>query len=456
MSYIEPLEAISPLDGRYREIIVNLAEKFSEEGLINRRGMVEIKYLILLTEKILPDLAAGVKMAMGPVDLNTQAARRVKEHEARTNHDVAALVLVLQEIVLDRGCPELAPLVHNPLTSEDTNNLSYALQLRDALEEDIIPALKTVYDLLREHALTWADHPMLARTHGQPASPTTLGKEYNIFAQRLKRQLDQLLRIEMLVKFNGASGNYNAHVLTFPEIDWVEFTKEFVESFNFIGSIRFVSNFVTTQIESHDTFAELFDLMKRICTVLTDCCQDTWRYISDEWIIQKVMGAEVGSSTMPHKVNPINFENAEGNLMKATALFEMFSRELPRSRLQRHLSDSTIIRSFGEAFGHLLVALKSIEKGLKKIEANPKKMLDDLNKHPEVISEVIQTVLRREGLESAYDDVKKAMRGRKLSLAEIWDIVDGMKVGDEVKKKLRGLTPKSYIGLAPQLARLEQ
>ena len=302
--------------------------------------------------------------------------------------------------------------------------------------------------LSNEHAKT----PMLARTHGQPASPTTFGKEMRVFEARLARQLEQLKERSILVKFAGATGNYNAHVVTVPDVDWQEFAKKFIEGLNAGYQIKIELNTVTTQIEPHDTYAEFFDNLRRVNTILIGFSQDMWRYISDGWITQKPKAGEIGSSAMPHKVNPIDFENAEGNFGVANSLFEHFSRKLPISRLQRDLSDSTVERTFGTAFAHSLIGYKSLLKGLGKVNVNEKAMLEDLQEHPEVIAEAIQTVLRREGVDVPYEKLKELTRGRQVTLEDFAKFIDGLSVGEKIKKHLKALRPENYLGIAEKIA----
>lgn len=334
------------------------------------------------------------------------------------------------------------------MTSEDVNNLAYGLMLSNGVGEIVLPSVQRLYETIEELAQRYKDVPMLARTHGQPASPTTFGKEFKVFASRMKRQLDQLAGFKILVKLNGATGNYDAHRASYPKVDWIEFTRDFVERFNERRRIRLEPNFVTTQIEPHDTYAELFDNLRRLNTIVIGFDQDMWRYISDDWVKQKPVEGEIGSSTMPHKVNPIDFENSEGNLGIANALFGYFSSKLPVSRLQRDLSDSTVERNFGVALGHSLIGYKSAQKGLSKIEVNEHKVAEELENHPEVISEAIQTLLRREGAEMPYEQLHELTRGRKITMDDFRTFIDGLNVSEEVKKELRQITPMNYTGIA--------
>ena len=469
----DPLTAISSIDGRYRESAKELAAYFSEFALIRARIRVECEYLIALSETAsvgLRSLTAEEKKLLQKIaDISAEDAEVAKKIEREgyngipaTNHDVKAVEYFLKLKLANTSLVDVSEWIHFAITSEDTDNLAYALLLGDALEGAILPALEEIATTLDTFAKTHAATPMLARTHGQPASPTTFGKEMRVFEQRLARQSAALAKSVILVKFSGATGNWSAHTAGAPEVDWQEFSKKFVERFNVTpktehkkktGVIHIELNPATTQIEPHDTYAELFDNLRRINTILIDLSQDVWRYISDGWLSQKAKAGEVGSSTMPHKVNPIDFENAEGNLGVASALFEHFSRKLPISRLQRDLSDSTVKRTFGVAFAHSLIGCKSLLRGLGKVNVNTAAMLSDLQKHPEVIAEAIQTALRREGVEVPYEQLKALTRGREVSLEEFANFIDGLDVSAEVKKRLKAFTPENYIGLAEGIAR---
>lgn len=468
------LDAISPIDGRYRRRTEPLAEFFSEKALIKHRITIEGEYLIFLSEH--PQIGVRdfseqeLDLIRGLYELLTEDAGIVKAIEFKgykdlkaTNHDVKAVEYFMKERLCSTSLRDSLEWIHFALTSEDTNNLAYGLMLSGGIGEVVLPAIEELYGKIDDFAQKYKNVPMLARTHGQPASPTTVGKEFNFFATRLKRQLDQLKNHEILVKLNGATGNYNAHCVAYPQIDWLNFTKDFVQRLNdliesgFANPLRAVGerrmirlkpNFVTTQIEPHDSYAELFDIFRRLNVILVDFNQDVWRYISDEWFKQKTVDGEVGSSTMPHKINPIDFENSEGNLGVANALFGYFTTKLPISRLQRDLSDSTVKRNFGVALGHCLVGYRSALKGLSKLAVNETKIVEELEDHPEIISEAIQTVLRREGTRMPYEQLKALTRGSKVTMRELSQFIDGLDVSDDVKAKLREITPTGYTGIA--------
>jgi adenylosuccinate lyase len=460
---LEPLTAISPVDGRYRNIGAELTEHFSEFGLIRARLVVEAEYLIALCE-------AGVGMRKLSNEeeallqqlphISTEDAATVKKIEREgyegipaTNHDVKALEYFIKMKLAKTSLKDVSEWTHFALTSEDINSIAHGIALRGALQAVILPALEEIRTGLDTSAVVHASIAMLARTHGQPASPTTFGKEMRVFESRLKRQMEQLRARTVLVKFGGATGNYNAHVAALPDIDWSAFAKKFVERLNVGHKISLELNEVTTQIEPHDTYAELFDNMRRINVILTDLSQDIWRYISDGWMTQKSKDGEVGSSAMPHKVNPIDFENAEGNFGIANALFTHFSHKLPVSRLQRDLSDSTVERAFGTAFAHALIGYRSLVRGLDKISVNTDALLAALQTHPEVLAEAIQTVLRREAVEFPYEKLKSLTRGRQVTLEDLATFIDGLDIGADVKKRLKLLRPENYIGLAAEIAK---
>jgi len=453
------LEAISPIDGRYRRYTEPLSDIFSEKGLIQYRIKVEGEYLLFLSEhsqigtrKFSEEEKNLVKRLY---DVSTEEAEVVKAIEVKdhgsiksTNHDVKAVEYFMKDRLKGTSLEDSLEWIHFALTSEDVNNLAYGLMLSDGIGNVILPSAQGLYETIEESAERYKDVPILARTHGQPASPTTFGKEFKVFASRLRRQLDQLGTYKLLVKLNGATGNYNAHHVAYPEIDWIAFTRDFVEKFNDGRRIKLKPNLVTTQIEPHDTYAELFDNLRRLNTILIGFDQDIWRYISDDWIKQKPVEGEVGSSTMPHKVNPIDFENSEGNLGIANALLGYFSSKLPISRLQRDLSDSTVERNFGVALSHSLIGYKSAQKGLSKIVINEQKVVEELENHPEVISEAIQTVLRREGTEMPYEKLKELTRGKKPKMDDFRIFIDKLNVSEAVKEELKQITPTNYIGIA--------
>ena len=460
----EPLTAVTSIDGRYRDTSSALAEHMSEYAFIRARVRVECEYLIALSETKgvgLRALSSEEKDTLGKLaDISIEDARVVKKLEREgydgipaTNHDVKAVEYFLKSRLAKTSFADVSEWLHLGLTSEDINSVSLGLMLRGALEEVIKPALKEIYEHLGKLAKEYAKTPMLARTHGQPASPTTFGKEMRVFESRIVRQLEQLKARSILVKFAGATGNYNAHVVAAPDVDWQKFSQRFVKRFNTKSEIKLELNTVTAQIEPHDTYAELFDNLRRVNTILVGFSQDMWRYISDDWITQKPKAGEIGSSAMPHKVNPIDFENAEGNFGVANSLFEHFSRKLPISRLQRDLSDSTVERTFGTAFAHSLIGYRSLLKGLGKVSVNEGVMLEDLQAHQEVIAEAIQTGLRKEGVDVPYEKLKELTRGRKVTIEDFAKFIDGLSVSEKVKKQLKTLRPKNYIGLAEKIAK---
>ncbi len=467
---LEALTAITSVDGRYRDTSAPLAEYFSEYALIRARVRIECEYLIALSK----ERKLGVRKLTFPEEtmlrriaqISVEDARLVKKIEREghngipaTNHDVKAVEYFLKENLKNSSLKDAIEWIHFALTSEDVNSVAHALTLRDFLEQAFLggPLGETeasLSALAEKHATT----PMLARTHGQSASPTTFGKEMAVFLERLRRQVDALKQSHILVKWGGATGNYNAHTVAAPEVDWIAFARKFVDGLNTEGKgqkhfVRLGLNEVTTQIEPHDTYAELFDGMRRINTILIDLSQDMWRYISDGWVVQKPKEGEVGSSAMPHKVNPIDFENAEGNLGVANALFEHFSRKLPISRLQRDLSDSTVERVFGSAFAHSHIAYRSLVKGFTKTSVNAKAMLEALREHPEVIAEAIQTALRREGVAVPYEKLKALTRGRNVTLDDFAAFIDSLDISEKTKKRLKAIRPENYIGIAPKIAR---
>lgn len=460
---LEPLTAISSIDGRYRGVGVELTEYSSEYGLIRARILVETEYLAALSEAGvgMRELTKEEKVILQEISrTSVEEAQIVKKIEKEgyqgipaTNHDVKAVEYFIKMKLAQTSLKDVAEWTHFALTSEDVNSIAHGLTLRGALEAVILPALEEVRTNLDGTATTQAATPMLARTHGQPASPTTFGKEIRVFESRLKRQLQQLRTRSILVKFAGATGNYNAHTIALPGIDWRAFSKKFVERLNVGHTISLELNEVTTQIEPHDTFAEMFDTLRRINVILTDLSQDMWRYISDGWLTQKAKEGEIGSSAMPHKVNPIDFENAEGNFGVANALFMHFSLKLPISRLQRDLTDSTVIRTFGTAFGHSLIGYRSLVRGLGKISINEGAMLQALQAHPEVLAEAFQTVLRKEGVEVPYEKLKELTRGKQVTLEDFAVFIESLTVSDAVKTRLKTLRPEQYIGLAAEIAR---
>ncbi len=457
------LGAISPLDGRYREGAKRLAPCMSEYGLIRYRVAVEIAYFLALAdEKDIPltltkpeeDIVARIAA------LSESDAALVKQIETEgalgrpaTRHDVKAVEYFIKERFKGTTLEDKSEWVHFGLTSEDVNNIAYALMLREGTEA-LLATLDTMIVRLEGLAEEYASLPMLARTHGQPASPTTFGKEMRVFAERLKRECDKLASFRISAKLNGATGNYHALAYAFPKTDWAKFSQKFIESLNVEKKgIMLVANLYTTQIEPHDSYVELFQTLHRVNSILIGFDADMWRYISDGWVKQKPKAGEVGSSTMPHKVNPIDFEQSEGNLGMANALFEHFARKLPISRLQRDLTDSTVERNFGTAFAYSLIAYEATLRGLARVEPNPMAMADALDARPEVIAEAIQTILRREGQTNAYEKLRDLTRGADMSIEDLRTFVKGLIIDEPTKLELLSLTPLSYLGLAEKLAR---
>ena len=448
--------AVTPIDGRYRARTSALAAYFSEFALIRYRVRVEVEWYLSLSENphfdaLSPLLAATQKKLRAVYEHFTiDDARRVKEFEAETNHDVKAVEYFLKERIalIDGGLP--IEVVHFGCTSEDINNLSYALILKEFSERDLIPQIERSIARIADLAHRYRALAMLARTHGQEASPTTLGKEMAIFAARVDRQLGHLRRQEYLGKFNGAVGNFNAHQFAAPDVDWMEHSRQFVESFGLTW------NPLTTQIENHDFMAEMFAIVARIDTILLGFCRDVWSYISIGYFSQKAVKGETGSSVMPHKVNPIDFENAEGNFGIASALLEHLASKLPISRWQRDLTDSTVLRSIGTAFGHVVVAFAALERGLNRIEVNEKRIAEDLDAEQawEVVAEGVQTLMRRHGLPRPYETLKDLTRGRRVDRRVIQEFVEALPLEEDAREALRKLSPRSFGGLAAELVEL--
>jgi adenylosuccinate lyase len=448
------LLALSPLDGRYAGKVDALRPIFSEYGLIKARVKVEVEWLLALAAEpgiveLKPFSDAAVARLRAFADgLSVADAARVKEIERTTNHDVKAVEYLIKERLKDDA--ELAPaleFVHFACTSEDINNLSYALMLNEARLSVMLPKLDALIQTLRTMAHEHAALPMLSRTHGQTASPSTVGKEIANVVARLQRQGELLAGAQMPGKINGAVGNYNAHVAAYPEVDWQAFSKRFVESLGLDWQPY------TTQIEPHDGIAELCDAQKRIDTICVDLCRDIWGYISLGYFKQAVKAGEVGSSTMPHKVNPIDFENAEGNFGIANALFEHFAAKLPISRWQRDLTDSTVLRALGTAFGHALIGYDALLRGLNKLSTNPERLAADLDASWEVLAEAVQTVMRRHGLPNPYEQLKALTRGHGITAESMRAFIAGLDLPADAKQRLLDMTPGSYIGLADRLAR---
>ena len=451
---LDSLTALSPLDGRYASKVDVLRPIFSEYGLMHRRVAVEIAWLIALSDEPgiaeLPPFPVAARTALRKIadDFSVADAARIKQIETTTNHDVKAVEYFIKErIGDDPALKQAQEFVHFACTSEDINNLSYALMLRDARNAVLLPGLDKIVTKLRDLAHANADLPMLSRTHGQTASPTTLGKEMANVVARLQRQRVQLAAIEIPGKLNGAVGNFNAHAIAYPAIDWRTFSRRFVESLGLQWQAY------TTQIEPHDGVAELCDAQRRIDTILIDLARDVWGYISLGYFRQRLKQGEVGSSTMPHKVNPIDFENAEGNFGVANALLGHFSEKLPISRWQRDLTDSTTLRALGEAFGHALIGFASLEKGLGKLEVNAERIAADLDHAWEVLAEAIQTVMRRHGLPEPYEQLKALTRGKGITRDTLQTFIGTLDLPAADKQRLLALTPATYTGLAADLAR---
>jgi adenylosuccinate lyase len=448
------LNALSPLDGRYADKCADLAPLFSEGALIARRLRVEAAWFKQLVRSgrfpALAGLAAGVTARLESLEAGTDAAglARVKDIESRTNHDVKAVEYYLREELAAAGAkPPQLEFVHFGCTSEDINNLAYALMMAEARERVLLPAIGAVGEAMAALAGRYAALPMLARTHGQAASPTTLGKEAANFAARLRRVAAGLGRVEILGKFNGAVGNFNAHLAAFPAVDWR------AESRALVAGLGLVPNEHTTQIEPHDWIAEYCDALARANTVLVDLCRDAWGYVSLGYFAQRAVAGEVGSSTMPHKVNPIAFENAEGNAGLANAMLRHFSDKLPVSRWQRDLTDSTVMRNLGAAFGYSLLAWRSAHAGLGRIEPDPARIAADLDAHWEVLAEAVQSALRAHGVVDAYERLKDFTRGRDVGAPELRAFVATLGLPEDARRRLESLTPASYTGLAEGLAR---
>ena len=442
------LTAISPVDGRYRNKAENLAAYFSEYALIKYRVQVEIEYFITLSE-FLPQLRALAtgenKEALRKIyrEFSVEDATRIKGIESVTNHDVKAVEYFIKEKFDLLSLQEYKEFIHFGLTSQDINNTSVPLSIKDALNEVYFPGLQEVIDMLKKYAEDWADVPMLAKTHGQPASPTRLGKEVMVFVSRLEQQVKLLKVTPVSAKFGGATGNFNAHHVAFPEYDWKAFGNKFVNEVLGLSREEW-----TTQISNYDNMAAIFDGMKRIDTILIDLCRDFWQYVSMEYFKQKIKAGEVGSSAMPHKVNPIDFENAEGNLGMANAILTHLATKLPISRLQRDLTDSTVLRNVGVPMAHVEIAFKSLTKGLGKLLLNEKALYRDLDNCWAVVAEGIQTILRREGYPKPYEALKALTRTNEGITAEsISNFIDTLQVSDAVKAELKAITPHNYTGI---------
>ncbi len=443
-----PLTAISPIDGRYHSKTKQLATYFSEEALIRYRVKVEVEYFIALCELPLPqlkDIDHSVFSDLRAIYKNFTSvdAQAVKEIEKTTNHDVKAVEYLLKNKFDELGLEESKEFIHFGLTSQDINNTAVPLSLKDAIEAEYLPEIEEIIAKLTQLSQDWANVPLLARTHGQPASPTRLGKEIEVFITRLESQLDLLNKVPHAAKFGGATGNFNAHKIAYPNIDWKEFGTNFVQE-----KLGLHHSFPTTQIEHYDHMAALFDTLKRINNILIDLDRDIWTYVSMDYFKQKIKKGEIGSSAMPHKVNPIDFENSEGNLGIANAIFEHLSAKLPISRLQRDLTDSTVLRNIGVPMGHTSIAFKSTLKGLGKLLLNEEKLNADLEANWAVVAEAIQTILRREGFKNPYETLKGLTRtNEKINKKSIADFIETLEVSEAVKEELKKITPQNYTGI---------
>ncbi len=444
------LQNISPVDGRYYKQCAALRDYFSEEGLISYRVYVETEYLIALSALPLPGISdlseeSVQKIRSVYTHFSHSDALRVKEIEKETNHDIKAVEYFIKEKIAEIGLDSIKEWVHFGLTSQDINNTAIPLSFKHALERVLFPALEEVLGEIRKLSHGWKDIPMLARTHGQPASPTTVGKEFFVFFERLDNQYTDLKRMPYPGKFGGATGNFNAHHVSFPDINWPSFADKLLDSMGLTRSKT------TTQIDHYDRLAALFDCLKRIATILVDLARDCWTYISMDYFKQKIEAGEVGSSAMPHKVNPIDFENAEGNAGVAIALLEHLSAKLPVSRLQRDLTDSTVLRNIGVPAGHLLIALRSTLRGIRKISLNKEKIHRDLEDNPSVVAEAIQSILRGLGHPNPYESLKELTRkGSKISQEELHNFIDGLTIPAKEKERMKKITPFNYIGIVPK------
>ncbi len=446
--YTNALQAISPIDGRYASKTSSLIPYFSEEALIRYRVQVEIEYFIALVELDLPQLSDFDRKLFPELrslyqEFSIQDALKIKETERITNHDVKAVEYFIKDKFEELKIQRFKEFIHFGLTSQDINNTAVPLSLKDAINNVYVPLLMKLKDKLKELAESWADVPMLARTHGQPASPTRLGKEINVFVVRIKEQFDLMNDIKSAAKFGGATGNFNAHKVAYPNVDWRAFGKKFVE-----GTLGLYHSFPTTQIEHYDHMAALFDALKRINTILIDLDRDIWTYVSMDYFKQEIKAGEVGSSAMPHKVNPIDFENSEGNLGIANALFEHLSAKLPISRLQRDLTDSTVLRNIGVPICHTIIAFHSTLKGLGKLLLNEPKFAEDLENNWAVVAEAIQTILRREGYPNPYEALKGLTRtNEKINQTSMANFIETLEVPESVKQEMRNITPGNYTGI---------
>lgn len=462
-----PLNSISPIDERYEKYTKALEPYFSEMASMKYKILMECEYLIALSET----RGVGIRklndkekilirklyenFSEKDAEIISQIELKGYKNIKATEQDFKAIEYYIKDYLGETSLKDVLEFVHFGLTTWDATHTAYSLMISESLKDIYVPALEEVIEKIEKLAKENKNVPMLARTHGQPASPTTFGKEFKIFEERLKRQLIQLKNHKILTKLNGATGNYNALAVAYPNIDWIRFSKNFIKKIAQSRKVNLEINLFTTQIEPYDSFIEVFDILKRVNSIIINFNQDMWRYISDGWVGQRAIEGEVGSSTMPHKINPWFLENSEGNLGMANALFEFFGRKLPISRLQRDLSDSTVLRNIGVAFAHSLIGFKYLNRQLGRIAVNKEKTLEDLNKHPEVITEAIQTILRREGVKMPYEKLKELTRGKHVSLADIRGFIKNLEVSDKVKKELLKITPKNYLGLAIKLTNLK-
>ncbi len=438
-------QPLSPLDGRYLSKVSELSAIFSEFGLMKYRTRVEIEWLLFLSEKgIAPEIDEGLRIGLEMVinEFSETEFQKIKNFEATTNHDVKAVEYFVQELVPEN----LWSYIHFACTSEDINNTAYSLMLKDGVAEISNCLEKKILTDLRTKSIDWKNIPMLCRTHGQNATPSTMGREFAVFSHRLSQISNELSNVSFLAKINGATGNYAAHAIAFPEQNWIGLSQEFIEQ-----RLELDWNGLTTQIESHDGQVIILNNISHLSGIMIDLCRDVWGYVSLGYFGQKVIAGEVGSSTMPHKVNPIDFENAEGNLKLARGIARTLSDELPISRWQRDLTDSTLQRNLGLVFGHFLLALKSLQKGLGKLEIKTEVLLKDLQNAPEVLTEAVQTVLRKNGHHDAYEQLKNFSRGQALDFKQVQEFIEGLDIDPDDKKRLKDLTPETYIGLSEEL-----
>jgi adenylosuccinate lyase len=449
MHQLTELNAVSPIDGRYRSKTISLSSYFSEEALIRYRVLVEIEYFIALCELPLPQLKNVNPNTFESLrdiykNFSTEDAQNIKDIEKTTNHDVKAVEYFIKSAFEKLNLSDFKEFIHFGLTSQDINNTAIPLSAKEAFENVYLPSLISVISKLKDLSIEWKDIPMLARTHGQPASPTRLGKEIGVFVERLEEQMRLLFNIPFAAKFGGATGNYNAHHVAYPQTDWRKFGNDFVE-----GQLGLHHSFPTTQIEHYDHFAAFFDALKRINTIVIDLDRDIWTYVSMDYFKQKIKAGEIGSSAMPHKVNPIDFENSEGNLGISNAIFEHLAAKLPLSRLQRDLTDSTVLRNIGVPIGHTLIGFEATLKGLNKLLLNADKFAEDLEKNWAVVAEAIQTILRREGYPNPYEALKGLTRtNTTIDKKAIHDFIATLEVSEEIKNELLQISPENYLGIS--------